>query len=153
MMAPTGCKAAFAALTLLALSGCTPEVTTHGYRFDEGTLAQLEPGRTTEEGVTRLLGSPSSVATFDNRVWYYITQRTEHKSFYQDQVVEQKVVEVTFDDKGVVQSVDRRNLADARQVALVERETPTSGNELNLLQQFVGNIGRFNPQADQGNQK
>ena len=68
-------------------------------------------------------------------------------------MVEQKVVEVTFDDKGVVQSVDRRNLADARQVALVERETPTSGNELNLLQQFVGNIGRFNPQADQGNQK
>ncbi len=153
-MARTGCTAALAALTLLTLAGCAPEITTHGYRFDEATLAQLEPGRTTEDGVTRLLGSPSSVATFDKRVWYYITQRTEHKSFYQDQVVEQKVVEIAFDDKGVLQSVEKRNLADARDVALVDRETPTSGNELSLLQQFIGNIGRFNPQAaDQNSQQ
>ena len=148
-MARTG-KAALAALTLSALLGCTPEVSTHGYRFDEASLAQLEPGRTTQDGVARLLGSPSSVATFDPRVWYYITQRTEHKSFYQDRVVEQKVVEVTFDDSGVLQSVERRNLDDARDVALVDRETPTSGNELSLLEQFIGNIGRFNPQGNQG---
>jgi outer membrane protein assembly factor BamE (lipoprotein component of BamABCDE complex) len=145
-MARTGCTAALAALMLL---GCTPEITTHGYRFDETSLQQLEPGRTTEDGVTRLLGSPSAVATFNPRVWYYITQRSEHKSFYQDQVVDQKVVEITFDDKGVLQNVDQRSLADARNVALVERETPTSGNELSVLQQFLGNIGRFNPQGQE----
>jgi outer membrane protein assembly factor BamE (lipoprotein component of BamABCDE complex) len=145
-MARTGCTAALAALMLL---GCTPEITTHGYRFDETSLDQLEPGRTTEDGVTQLLGSPSAVATFNPRVWYYITQRSEHKSFYQDQVVDQKVVEITFDDKGVLQNVDQRSLADARNVALVERETPTSGNELSVLQQFLGNIGRFNPQGQE----
>jgi outer membrane protein assembly factor BamE (lipoprotein component of BamABCDE complex) len=145
-MARTGCTAALAALTLI---GCTPEISTHGYRFDEASLTQLEPGRTTEDGVTQLLGSPSSVATFDPLVWYYISQRSEHKSFYQDQVVDQKVVEITFDDKGVLKDVERRNLSDARKVALVDRETPTSGNELSMLQQFLGNIGRFNPQGGQ----
>jgi outer membrane protein assembly factor BamE (lipoprotein component of BamABCDE complex) len=152
-MARTGSTVAVAALTLLTLLGCAPEISTHGYRFDDPTLAQLEPGRTTKDGVTRLLGSPSAVGTFSDRVWYYITQRTEHKSFYQDQVVEQKVVEVTFDDKDVLQNIDRRNLDDARDVALVDRETPTSGNELTMLQQFLGNIGRFNPEGDQSKNK
>jgi outer membrane protein assembly factor BamE (lipoprotein component of BamABCDE complex) len=150
-MARTGCKAALAALTLSMLLGCTPEISTHGYRFDDATLAKLEPGRTTQNEVSKLLGSPSAVATFSPRVWYYISQRTEHKSFYQDRVVEQKVVEITFDGNDVLQSIDRRNLADAREVALVDRETPTSGKELNVFEQFIGNIGRFNPQSAEGN--
>jgi outer membrane protein assembly factor BamE (lipoprotein component of BamABCDE complex) len=150
-MARTGSKVALGAALLLTLAACAPEVSTHGYRFDEAALAQLEPGRTTQDSVSRLLGSPSAVSTFSDRIWYYIDQRTEHTSFYQDQVVEQKVITVTFNDAGVVQSVDHHGLDDARQVAFVDRETPTSGNELNLLQQFIGNIGRFNPQGDQGN--
>ena len=28
---------------------------------------------------------------------------------------------------------------------MVDRETPTSGNEMSVLEQFLGNIGRFNP--------
>ena len=150
-MARTGSKVALATALLLTLLACTPQVSTHGYRFDEATLAQLEPGRTTQDGVSRLLGSPSAVSTFNDRIWYYIDQRTEHMSFYQDKVVEQKVITVTFNDAGVVQSVAHHGLSDARQVAFVDRETPTSGNELSLLQQFLGNIGRFNPQGNQDN--
>jgi outer membrane protein assembly factor BamE (lipoprotein component of BamABCDE complex) len=150
-MARTGWTAAFPALALLSLVACTPEISTHGYRFDEAALAQLEPGRTTRDGVVQLLGSPSSVATFDDKIWYYVSQRSEHTSFYQDQVVEQKVITITFDDRSVVQSIDHHGLNDAREVAFVDRETPTSGQELSLLQQFLGNIGRFNPQGDQGN--
>jgi outer membrane protein assembly factor BamE (lipoprotein component of BamABCDE complex) len=149
-MAYTG-KVALAVGLVASLLGCAPEVSTHGYRFDEATLAKLEPGRTTQNEVNKLLGSPSAVATFSPRVWYYISQRTEHKSFYQDKVVEQKVVEITFDGNDVLQSIDRRNLADAREVALVDRETPTSGKELNVFEQFIGNIGRFNPQGEGAN--
>ena len=147
----TGALLTFALLSgaLLGLLGCSPEISTHGYRFDEATLAQIEPGRTTKDAVTRLLGSPSSVATFDDKLWYYISQRSEHKSFYQDQVVEQKVITIGFDDAGVVRTIDKRGLKDAQDVAFVSRETPTSGKQLSLLEQFVGNIGRFNPQGQE----
>jgi outer membrane protein assembly factor BamE (lipoprotein component of BamABCDE complex) len=133
----------------LLLAACTPEINTHGYHLDEAALAQLEPGRTTRDGALQLLGSPSSVATFDDNVWYYVTQRIEHMSFYQDEVVEQKVVAVTFDDQGILRSIDRDNLDDALEVSLVDRETPTSGNELSIIEQFIGNIGRFNPEGAQ----
>jgi outer membrane protein assembly factor BamE (lipoprotein component of BamABCDE complex) len=148
-MARTGWKAAPAALAFLTLVACTPEISNHGYRFDEAALAQVEPGRTTRDGVAQLLGSPSSMATFDDKIWYYVSQRSEHMSFYQDEVVEQKVISITFDAGGVVQSVDHHDLGDAQEVAFVARETPTSGKELNALQQFLSNLGRFNPQGNQ----
>jgi outer membrane protein assembly factor BamE (lipoprotein component of BamABCDE complex) len=134
-------------LALPALAACAPEISTHGYRLDQASLARLEPGRTTRDQALQLLGSPSSVATFDDHVWYYVTQRTERRSFYQENVVEQQVVAVTFDDLDRVRSIDHKGLSDAREVEPVSRTTPTSGNELSVLEQFIGNIGRFNPEG------
>lgn len=132
-----------------ALVACSPTVRTHGHVLDEAALAQIEPGRTSRDRVAQLLGSPSSMGTFDGAAWYYVSQRTERHSFYQEKVVEQKVVAITFDEQGVVSDVERRNLDDARNIELVERETPTVGNELTAVEQFIGNIGRFNlPQDD-----
>ena len=144
-----GSRAALALLGLSLLAACAPEISNHGYHLDETALGQLEPGRTTRDGALQLLGSPSSVAIFDENVWYYVSQRRERMSFYQEEVVDQKVVTVTFDDRGVVQDVARQDLDDAFEVSVVDRETPTSGNELSILEQFLGNIGRFNPQGAQ----
>jgi outer membrane protein assembly factor BamE (lipoprotein component of BamABCDE complex) len=132
----------------LVLIGCVPQVSNHGYRLDEAAFAQIEPGRTTRDQVLQLLGSPSALTTFDGAVWYYVSQRSERLSFYQDNVVNQDVVTITFDDLGTVASIDRHGLERAHEVSLVERETPTSGSELTAFEQFIGNIGRFNPPVD-----
>ena len=132
-----------------ALLGCVPQVSNHGYRLDEAALAQVEPGRTSRDEVVRLLGSPSALTTFDGSVWYYVSQRTERMSFYQEDVVNQDVVAITFDDLGTVTRVDRHGLDEAHEVSFVGRETPTAGTELNVFEQFIGNIGRFNPPADE----
>jgi outer membrane protein assembly factor BamE (lipoprotein component of BamABCDE complex) len=135
-------------VTGLALIACTPQVSNHGYRLDEAAFAQVVPGRTSREQVLQLLGSPSSLATFDGSVWYYVSQRTERMSFYQEEVVNQDVVAIAFDDVGTVTQVDRHGLDRAQEVSLVDRETPTSGSELSVFEQFIGNIGRFNPPVD-----
>jgi outer membrane protein assembly factor BamE (lipoprotein component of BamABCDE complex) len=132
----------------LALGACVPQVSNHGYRLDETALAQIEPGRTTRDEVLQLLGSPSALTTFDGSVWYYVSQRTERMSFYQEEVVNRDVVSITFDELGTVAQLDRHGLEQAHEVSLVERETPTAGSELTALEQFIGNIGRFNPPED-----
>jgi outer membrane protein assembly factor BamE (lipoprotein component of BamABCDE complex) len=144
---PTGSRRRLwcALLASLALLGCIPQVSNHGYRLDEAALAQVEPGRTSRDEVLQLLGSPSAVTTFDGSVWYYVGQRTERMSFYQEEVVNQDVVAIAFDDAGTVSQVDRHGLDQAHEVSLVERETPTAGSELTVFEQFIGNIGRFNP--------
>lgn len=130
-----------------ALSGCSPTVTTHGHRLDADLVAQVRPGVTTRDEVSRLLGSPSSVGTFDGQSWYYVTQKTERRSFYQANVAAQDVVRVDFDGAGLVSSVDRAGLEAAQAVDPAEARTRTLGNELTIVQQFLGNIGRFNTAA------
>jgi outer membrane protein assembly factor BamE (lipoprotein component of BamABCDE complex) len=137
-----------AMIAVLGLAACTANVSTHGHRLDAAALAQVEPGQSSQDDVIQLLGSPSSIATFDDRTWYYVSQRTESRSFYYANVVSQDVVAIVFDDQGTVSHIDRHDLNGAREIDVVDRETPTAGNELTVLEQFLGNIGRFNPPED-----
>ena len=134
-----------AVIAALGMAGCTTSISTHGHRLDAAALAQIEPGQSSQGDVIQLLGSPSSLATFDDHTWYYISQRTERHSFYHSSIVAQDVVAIVFDDQGTVNQVNRHDLNGAMDVDLVGRETPTSGNEMSVLEQFLGNIGRFNP--------
>jgi outer membrane protein assembly factor BamE (lipoprotein component of BamABCDE complex) len=141
----TSAIAPIAVLAALGLAACAAQISTHGHRLDAAALARIEPGQSSQGDVIQLLGSPSSLATFDDRTWYYVSQRTERHSFYYESVVSQDVVAIVFDDQGTVSHVDRHDLNGARDIDLVDRETPTAGNELTVLEQFLGNIGRFNP--------
>jgi outer membrane protein assembly factor BamE (lipoprotein component of BamABCDE complex) len=142
---PTRLAAALAgAIALAPLSACSPTVNNHGYRLDPETLAQISPGVTSQEQVRRLLGSPSSIGTFDAERWYYISQRTEQMSFYQGEVVAQDVVTIEFDSRGIVRDVVQSDIEQAMAVAPSPDKTRTMGNEPTLLQQFLGNVGRFN---------
>jgi outer membrane protein assembly factor BamE (lipoprotein component of BamABCDE complex) len=138
------------ALTIAALltlsAACAPMTETRGYVPDDVLLGELRPGVHDRNSVASLLGSPSSVGTFDSATWYYITRRTEQLAFFAEEVVDQQVVAVDFDDKGVLTGVRRFTLEDANQIQLVERTTPSRGKELTVLQQIFGNIGRFSPE-------
>lgn len=138
--------------TAALLAACTPVVEHHGQRLDPDLLAAIRPGVSSKEEVARLLGSPSAAGTFDDRTWYYITQRVEKKSFFQSRLVDQQVVAIRFDERGIVQAVDRLGLEQARAVQPVDDETPTRGSELTIVQQLIGNLGRFNRSVPPENQ-
>ncbi|MDX6749227.1 outer membrane protein assembly factor BamE [Geminicoccaceae bacterium 1502E] len=135
----------YAAVALCVTVGaCSPTVKNHGYRIDETRLAQITPGVTSREEVRRLLGSPSAAGTFEDDRWYYISQKTERMSFYQAELVAQDVVGITFDERGIVAGIEQRGLEDAQAVEPSDDTTRTLGNDLTVLQQLLGNVGRFN---------
>ncbi|MBI1778869.1 MAG: outer membrane protein assembly factor BamE [Proteobacteria bacterium] len=127
----------------LACSGCTPLVDARGNLPDAQSLDSIQPGIATRADVTGTLGSPSSMATFDPNVWFYISKRTETVAFFDPDVLDQNVVQITFDGDGRVASIKRYGMDDAENVRIAERVTPTAGQSLTLLQQLFGNLGRF----------
>jgi outer membrane protein assembly factor BamE (lipoprotein component of BamABCDE complex) len=139
---------ASAALLALALSACTGRVDTRGNLADPEVVSQITPGESTRGTVEDLLGSPTTVATFNDSTWYYIGRRTERFAFFRPEVLEQQVVAIHFDQAGTVDNVKLYGPEDAKEVELVERTTPTAGKELTVLQQLFGNLGRFN--TDEG---
>jgi outer membrane protein assembly factor BamE (lipoprotein component of BamABCDE complex) len=130
------------------LAACQPTIETHGHRLDEDQLTRIRPGASSRGDVAALLGTPSTLSSFDDRTWYYVGRRVEEQSFFDRDLTAQDVVRVRFDENGTVQRVERFELADARAVDPVDDETPTGGNEMNIVEQFIGNIGRFNTGGD-----
>jgi len=131
-------------LWFLGLAACSPTIQQEGNVPDADQVVQINPGVDDKNRVTQLLGSPSSVSAFQDRTWYYISRRTETTAFFNPQVVEQEVLAVTFDAQNIVQDMKVYGLEKGRTVAMVDRVTPTYGNDLTLVQQVLGNLGRFN---------
>jgi outer membrane protein assembly factor BamE (lipoprotein component of BamABCDE complex) len=132
-----------AACIALALSACVPRVDTRGHVATPGTLEKLEVGKQTRDDVLKLLGSPSTTATFDDETWYYISQRTETVAFYAPETVDQKVIALKFDKGGLLKDMQTYTMKDGKAIAMVDRKTPTAGKELTLIEQVFGNVGKF----------
>ncbi|MBS28380.1 MAG: cell envelope protein SmpA [Alphaproteobacteria bacterium] len=128
---------------IAALSACAPTINIRGQQPDPEALAAIEPGETSRRQVEQALGSPSTEGVFRENVWYYMSERTETFAFLAPELLERKIVAIVFDDGGVVEDIFTYTENDRREVELVSRVTPTAGNELSLIQQLFGNVGRF----------
>jgi outer membrane protein assembly factor BamE (lipoprotein component of BamABCDE complex) len=133
---------------LLLMSGCsffeaTPQV--RGNRVDADVLKELTPGTSTRADATALLGSPTAKATFDDNQWIYIGSMTRPVIGQTQKVLSQDVVLLTFNEQGVLRDVKQLNKDDALPVTMVARATPSPGSEASILQQLLGNVGRFSP--------
>lgn len=135
---------------VLGAAACAPRVDVRGNLPDPDRVAEIVPGDTTREFVQEILGSPSNVSTFGRESWFYISNRTETVAFLAPEVQERQVLAIHFDDQGVVESVEKLGLEDGRDIDLVQRETPTAGNELTFLDQLFGNLGRFSGKQQGG---
>jgi len=125
------------------LSGCETIIDQRGFAPTPGSLEKLEIGSQSREDVVRLIGSPSAVATFNPNTWYYISQKQETYAFFKPEILEQNVLQLTFNESGRLQAMKKYDLSDGRDIEMVSRITPTAGKELTVLEQIMGNVGRF----------
>lgn len=140
-----------AALVLgMSVAACAPEITTHGFVPDPEDLAKVVPGVTSRDEVWDLLGSPTSRATEDDSRWYYVTRVTESLAFYDPDFLGASVIVVDFNEAGTVEYLDVRILPETEEFAFIDRETPTQGKDLGLLEQLFGNLGKFDRGASSG---
>ncbi|OHC83604.1 MAG: hypothetical protein A3G73_10735, partial [Rhodospirillales bacterium RIFCSPLOWO2_12_FULL_67_15] len=133
----------------LGVGACAPRIHNQGHEVDPERLAQVEAGKTNRDQVLEILGSPSSNSTFGSEIWYYVSQRVHSTLFFRPEVDDRKVVTIEFDPEGVVTAVNTVGLTDGRAVRPVERVTPTSGHEMTVLEQVLGNFGRFSRKPQQ----
>lgn len=133
------------AFSLAAMSACSPTTRQHGNLLKDYQIERVVTGVHTRTDVLRLLGSPTTQAPFDDKTWYYLGQETEKRGILDPEIIEERVVIVKFDEEGVVQSVED---VDTQRLAIPyeQRKTKTHGNDLTVIQQLLGNLGRFNPE-------
>jgi outer membrane protein assembly factor BamE (lipoprotein component of BamABCDE complex) len=141
--------AASALAAAVALSGCgkdvfsTSETLTQGYVIDQQQIDQVPVGSSREQ-VLLALGTPSTTATFDNEVFYYISQtRVRRVAFMNPKLVDQRVLAVYFGDDGRVTQIANYGKQDGKLFDFVSRTTPTGGADRNFLSQLLAGAGKI----------
>jgi outer membrane protein assembly factor BamE (lipoprotein component of BamABCDE complex) len=125
--------AAAVALVCAVLGGCTGEQFQKGYILPSGALEQLPIGASQDQ-VLIVMGTPSTVATLNGEVFYYISQRSERPvAFMNQKVVDQRVIAIYFDKNRQVQRLANYGLQDGKIFDFISRTTATSGQELSYL--------------------
>ena len=131
-----GVTIATVALTM-AMGGCTREVLQSGYVQDERTLGLVDSGSSREQ-VLLALGSPSTRATVDNEVFYYISQTRARTFAFQNMgVTDQKVLAIYFGNDDRVERIANYTLKDGKVFDTISRTTPTAGKDSTFLQQII----------------
>ena len=120
------------AAVFFTLSGCAEEFQ-KGYILPEGALEQIPIGASQDQ-VLIVLGTPSTVATLNGEVFYYISQRSRRRvAFMEQSVTDQRVIAVYFDKGRHVQRLANYGLQDGKIFDFISRTTPTGGQEMSYL--------------------
>jgi len=147
-------------VAVCALSACNTSKTfgdlnpsqtlTQGYIIDQESL-DLVPVGSSREQVLLALGTPSTTATFDNEVFYYISQtRKRPVAFAKPKLVDQRVLAVYFGADGRVSNIANYGLKDGKIFDFISRTTPTGGKDQNFLLQVIKGAGSYTPSLPSG---
>jgi outer membrane protein assembly factor BamE (lipoprotein component of BamABCDE complex) len=128
---------------LLDLSGCAV-VNVRGHEIEPEQLDKIQVGQSSKEDVVKILGTPSSIGTFNDQTWIYMSDTTQTRAFFSPTVLKSNTTRIVFDAKGIVNNIDSLTEKDHQVVSHVQRCTPTSGHSFGVIEQIFGNFGRFN---------
>lgn len=143
---PRYARPVLTALLLLGLAGCSmfeAQSQVRGNKVDPDLIGELVVGTSTRADAQALLGTPSLRGTFDDEHWYYVGSITRPRVARTPAMESMQVVALSFDDGGVLREVKTLNEGDSRDVGMVARATPVPGNDQSIMQQLLGNVGRF----------
>ena len=129
----------------------SPIVENRGYVFDEELLSKITLDQTISSDVLDILGSPSTTSAIAASTWYYIYSKAETTAFFHPEVTDRRVLAITFNDSNKVNNLKYYGLEDGKVISYVDRQTPTRGRELTVIQQLFGNLGRLGAGSLPGN--
>ena len=130
---------------LLLLSNCqrNPIIDTHGVAFLDKKQKNLIIDKTNKNDVKKVLGHPSTVATFDNSIWIYIERtRTRGKllKFGQNITNKNNVLALEFNEYGILTKKDFYNKNQINKINFTKYTTETITREKNFVYSFLSSL-------------
>ena len=123
------------------LASCSTIYKDHGYLPLDTDLKNVVIGKDTRNSVTELLGSPSGSGVLEDGAIFYISTKIKNFLFYEPKAVSRDMIVVSFDDRDLVENIEKFTLEDGRVVVLSRRVTSAPVKGPKILSQIFGNLG------------
>ncbi len=134
-----------AALCLIAVAACSAQYRNHGYVPPPEDLDKLVVGVDTRATVDDVIGAPSASGLLSDGDYYYVRSRMREYGMRRPQVVDRKVVAISFAPDDTIRNIETFGLQDGMVVPLTRRVTDSSVLGNGLLRQIFGNFGNIDP--------
>ena len=128
------------------LSNCSEKVTYSGKIFKEVKIDYNDI--TTNQEMIDLIGSPSFIDPIENKFFYY-TEKKNTKNFFDEKIIERKLIVFKFDDNNFIEYFEEYDLNDENQIKLVEETTPNKIIKRGLIEKIFGGVGNSIPNTAQ----
>jgi len=136
---------------LLSIGACSPVVTTHGNMLPKHKIEAVVPNVTGRGDIVNNWGPPTMVSPFDPNTWYYVGETDSQQGIFEHDVEKRQLVKITFNAEDKVAEITNVDPKQGKDVDVVSRKTPSAGKEYTAVQQFIGNLGKFNKPPTPGN--
>lgn len=136
---------AMALCCLIVVTGCSATYRNHGYVPPEEDLQNLVVGVDTRATVDDVVGPPSLSGVLSDGNYYYVRSRVREFGMYRPEVVERRVLAISFNEDDTIANIEEFGLEHGQVVPLTRRVTDSSVVNNGFLRQILGNIGNINP--------
>lgn len=109
-------------------------------------ISQISAGQSKAQ-VAQVLGSPSSVTSFDGNTWIYMSSTLKKVAFFKPQEVNREILAISFNDNNQVVKIAELDETDGRNIKVDTEVTPTPGQKIGFFRKYFGGVGAYMPIA------
>lgn len=124
------------------LNSCSPTIDHHGFGEHDLKIETIKIGKDKTQDVEKKLGSPSTISSFKEQVWYYVSKVTSRKSFFDPKLISQDVIAIYFDKNNTVKSIEKKSAESAKRITPNSNQTPTPQHDESLLREVFSSFGK-----------
>lgn len=128
---------------IVLLSACSAIYRNHGYVPSDTELEPVQVGVSSRQDVADAVGRPSASGLLNDQGWYYVQSQFKTVGPMKSEEIDRQVLAITFDDRGIVENVERFGLEQGRVVPLSRRVTETNIKGISFLRQLFSSFGRL----------
>ena len=122
---------------LFLLSACTGRTSNHGILHIENNIQHVLQNNMEKAEVEIILGPPSTISTFDENKWYYMSNVIHRVGVSKPKILKHQIYEIIFDKENRVIDVQQYDLSNFKDIDYNDKETDTKGNKQNLIELLV----------------
>ena len=141
-------------LCCMALGACSTAkqnewfVNHNGNMPSEERISKIKNGLTKDE-VLQVLGSPSSVISFDENTWIYMSSDIKRVAFKKPEELKRDILRLRFNKDDKVVEIARLDKNDGKEIVPCNDKTEIKGENLGFFRKYFGGVGQYNPLAAQ----
>ena len=129
---------------IFILSSCTQTIQNNGLSEKKIENFDIKIGKTSKKYLMTNYGPPIFQNVFNNNVIYYVSHSTSYKTFDKRKTEKLSVLEITLDNKNIVQEIKKYSDKDSFDLIVANEQDDKDINMISFWKDIVNALRRTN---------